>query len=713
MSQINNVLTTTFRAAGGNVVSSLNSYAGGMRNLGGAINENSRMSERFNAQWRAIGTTIRYAIAGTAIFGLTRMVGQLRDVNNQLALMSAIGSQSNGQPFSFQQITQLGQDLQTVAVNSITPIKDVNDAAINLLSTVQNVPRSQLPGMLEEIAKGAQLAQTPIEALTQAATTMNIAFGRSNNLATTSQFTRMWFALIQSAPGGIAAAPTIAQSMPGLASMFQLAPGTVDSPKRRQAQMMALTLGVLRTGMPAATAMRGVTYLAQSIAQPTGGAKAALAGIGITPEFVHQHGTFPAIMKLLKFIGPQSRSTARRLGSLDDTALPDIGSSDPGANLPGVDASKLTALRTMIPRIHGIRAAIILASQLEQHGSVRSLDQNLQDMTAAENNHARGAQDMNKAWQRAQQRMRLQQATVAVNQMGLQVAQMFEPILNFVAGGPLGLSNLMRHHRHGAAIGGEILGGALGVAALSKFFTGHAIPGMGRLGGLGRFAGRAGGAAVLGKGFLTGDPGVLGASPGNPLFVYAVNDVFGGGRGPGFGPRGPKEPTPSGGGGGILGFVKRTAGWVGTGISGGYGLARGFPGLLARGGGLAAAGMAEIPGIVDTPMWWPGKMNPTTHDRNAGWENVLTMNLVNRRGMNYYSDLHKAQMMLSRSGSHITGISDVGQGMWHGRADVNLTITREYADGTKKNVRVHVPVDMWARGRHPGHRGQPKTVRTR
>lgn len=694
MSQINNILTTTFRAVGGNVVSTLNSYSAGMGRLGGAINENSRMSERFNAQWRAIGTTIRYAIAGTAVFGLTRMVGQLRDVNNQLALMSAIGSGPTGQPFSFQQITDLGNQLQNAAVNSITPVNEINDATINFLSTVQNVPKSQIPSIMQDIAKAARLTQTPIEDLTQAATTMNIAFGRSNNAANIGQFSRMWFALIQSAPGGISAAPAIAQAMPSLASMFQLAPGTVDSPAQRQAQMMALTLGVLRTGMPAATAMRGVTYLAQSIAQPTGGAAKALAGIGITPEFVHQQGIFPAIMKLLRTIQPVGRQQARALGSLD---LDTMGEN---ANLPGIPASEMTNLRAMIPRIHGIRAAIILASQLQQHGSVRSIEQNVQDMTAAENDHARAAQDLNQAWQRANQRMKLQQATVAVNTMGLQIAQMFEPVLNFIAQGPIGLSHLMQSHRHGAAMAGRVFVGAMAGIGAARFLGVGNLPGIRNIPGVSRLLGGSNSMVpriLATSAALSGNPGILGATPQNPMYVSVINDLFGNSG---------NAPTGGGGGGGGPSFFGRLGGIFRSPKALMFGASAGFVG----------AAMATAPwmerhfsnpvlrhlGISTGQLKW----SPTGRPYIQSNLNKYDISM---------QDVHKEIVNQARRvfGDNVAAVSNYGVGMWHGQTDVNLTITREHADGSKTRQRVHVPVDMWAGGRHPGHRGQPKSVRTR
>src|SRR5512146_2649421 len=275
MSQINNVITTTFRAREGGLIAQLGSYAQGFGTIYNRLSDNSRMSDRLNSQWRAFGTTLRYAIAGQTIFGLVRMLGQLRDINTQLAEMAALTTPgTGGSSFSFQQVNQLRDTLQRTAIDTITPLSQVNDAAINFLSTVQNVrPGNDLATMLTQIGRAATIAQTPIMDLTQAVTTQQIAFGRPVNPQTVGQATRMWQELILQAPGGPAVSSTIAQAMPSLASMFQLGRGRNVPPNVAQAQMYGLTLGALRTGMPAATAMRGLTYLLQSIAQPTGKAR--------------------------------------------------------------------------------------------------------------------------------------------------------------------------------------------------------------------------------------------------------------------------------------------------------------------------------------------------------------------------------------------------------------------------------------------------------
>lgn len=659
------------------------------------------MSTRLNNQWRAIGTTIRYAIAGTALYGLTSMVSKVSQLNVQLAQMQAISNAGIGTSvgISNQQVPALLNNLMNTSVQTITPLTEVNDAATNFLSTVQNVKPSELPQMLTQIGIGAKIAQTPIEDLTQAAATMQVAFGRAANPQTIGQFSRMWQMLVTTAPGGVSASSTIAQGLPGLASMFQLAPGRGVPGNVGQAQMMALSLGVLRTGMPAATGLRGLTYLLQSVAQPTGKAAKALSGIGITPEFVQQQGVFAAVMKLLHQIRPVSGRTARQLGIMDENALPDTASTDV-SSLPGIPAAELTRLRTMIPRIHGVRAAIILSSQLRQQGDVSSIQQDLANMLAAQDENSKQSHQLAKSWQQFRQRARLADAANAINTMGLQVAQTFEPVMGFVAQNVLDpVAKAARTHPRATrdiALGGA---GFLAAMGIGRFLGAGRLPGLRRLPGISGLLGGAGSAFVREHAIsaaMSGGAG-LGASPQNPLYVVVVGQLFGGGT---------PSPTPGGGGGGggwlskITNPVSAYLGVKAITSFGGKGLS------LLRGAGGALEGLgAEAPGISDWRMWFPGARNPMTHRKNPGWENFFSLGLANRDPFPGY--LTKARQFYP----HATNV----ESFLRGQADVNLVIDMtDPSTGKMTRHRVHIPVGLWAGGRHPSHRGQTKkTVRSR
>src|SRR5262245_66365772 len=93
MSSINQTISTRFVAYGGNVIATMGQMSSATRGWMGQLDQTSRMSERINNQWNAIRTTMRYAMAAKAVFGLTRMVGHLREVQRQLGLIKATGCQ--------------------------------------------------------------------------------------------------------------------------------------------------------------------------------------------------------------------------------------------------------------------------------------------------------------------------------------------------------------------------------------------------------------------------------------------------------------------------------------------------------------------------------------------------------------------------------------------------------------------------------------------
>jgi hypothetical protein len=698
ISQIENVITTTFRARGGQAIAEMGGVAQGFGRVGTVINENTRMSERLNSQWRALGTTIRYAIAGTAVFGLTRLVGQLKAVQQQLGLMQAVGEPVGGGVFSDAQITNLGSRLRKSAVDALTPVQEINDAVINFLSTVQGVQQSEVPEIVTNIGQAAKLAQTPVEDLTKAATTMNIAFGRANNFKNIAEFNRQWFALIKTAPGGIAAAPQIAQQIPALATMFMLAPGQNISSRRSQAQLMSLTLGAVRTGAPPSVAMRGLTYLLQSIAQPTGKAGTALAQIGITPQTVQKQGVYANLMKLLR--------TITNTGNINLISRIPEDQLDDSSNLPGIPAAQMVRLRQMIPRIHGIRAAIILAHQLKPRGTVQSLQQDLEMMVNEQNNQVDDAHNMAIAWENFRKRAKLQEASIAINSMGLQVAQMFEPVMNFVAKGPIGLQGLMqRHQTISKDVGYGVTGAFLAAMAGRAIGLGR-IPAISRIPMLGRMLGGAGGG--VGNAFVSAravESAIsgntqMGATPQNPIYVVVVGQLFGGYGGAGRGSR-----TPSGGRGGP-GAVERTAEDV-IALKA-LSKARSAGGFLSK-WGRRALGLGEAP---LSAAGFAGKALP----RILGAEGAiaqLVLSLGGSENQDYYKymNIQRAQKVFQNKS--ITGATNMAIGTMKGHAELWLTLNIEHPNGKVERRRVHVPLDQWAHGKFPTRGGKPGSQRTR
>src|SRR6516162_3489140 len=120
MSQITNVINTVFRAVGGNVVSEMNSYAAGFGRLGSQIGQNVDMSARLNNQWKAFGTTLRYAVAGASLYGLGNMLRTVSQINQQLGTMQALSEigPAGGIRYSNNDMQQLFEGLQQAAVDT-------------------------------------------------------------------------------------------------------------------------------------------------------------------------------------------------------------------------------------------------------------------------------------------------------------------------------------------------------------------------------------------------------------------------------------------------------------------------------------------------------------------------------------------------------------------------------------------------------------------
>jgi hypothetical protein len=687
MSQLNNVVTTTFRARGGELITQLGSYAQGFGTIGQKINENTRLSERLNSQWRAMGTTIRYAIAGQTIFGLTRMVGQLRDINTQLGEMAALTTAgTGGSAFTGQQVTQLGANLQRVALDTISPLSQVNDAAINFLSTVQNVkPGAALPDMLSTISQTAKIAQTDLTALTQAATTSQVQFGRQTNPKSIGEFTRMWQQLILQAPGGPQASTTIAQALPGLATMFQMGRGSEISPQQGQAQMMGITLAALRTGMPAATAMRGVQYLLQSLENPTGQSVGALRGIGITPEFISQKGIGAALMKFLQQI--THTGDPKQLGAIPDDVLDQLDAS--GGTLPGIPADEMLKLRKYVPRIHGIRAAVVLASQLAAHGDVLSLQQDIDEMLDIQDENSKRAHQMAEAWRRYRKRARLADAANAINVMSLQVAQIFEPVFGFIAEkGILPVAHAMQNHRTATKAG--VIGGAAIIAALT---TGRFLGGFGK-----GIAGRSIVRGIAMRDALDGGAG-LGASPENPLYVIVVGQLFNdSGKKTSFAKSAIKtaedDAKQAAKTGGVLGIAAAIVRGV-----------KNAPGMLRR------TGNQQLNLLEEEGSRFGGRVlrRPSSIAKRAGALGVMFdyfYDAQNAGGSteNLYADLYKPLLKMY---PNMQGYSNVHTGMLNGHAEVFLNLAINQG-GKVTHKRVHLPIPMaYQSGRYPSQGGKP------
>lgn len=504
------------RAALGDMRSGMGGFRRDMRDTRGEVG----MLDR---QLRAFGTTLRYAFAGSTIFGGVALVGQLNQIQQQLGLVSAISPTAfRGVALTGDALAKFGEQAEDAALRSNTGINDFNAGLVNLVSTVQNVPEDQVVPMLEAIAKTARLSMTPVDEATKGITGLMVAFDKEPSLANVQRFLAEYQRLIFTVPGGAAAGPQIIQQLPQLAAVSRLANVNPE-------QMFGVLNTVLRAGGSPATGARGLQYLIQGLAQPPSEqATKALAGVGITPDFTQRAGGIASLVKLI--------DTVRSLGVTGNTGVLRGMSEEMLTQLEGTEgADALTGLgisgagadfaRKAVGRIHGVRALILLAAQEDQ------MIEDLRMMTSLGRNTAEQTRELRESWQRYEDQAQLQKVGLAVNAMAVDIAQVFEPLLNFAGRGAVKAQGIVDKNPE---------------AAVAALVGGAGLLTAGRMAGR-RFGGLRGlGPAHAAYSQLTamGDPdSARGSSPANPLFVAIAYSLAGWGRNASMVPA-PNSPGP-------------------------------------------------------------------------------------------------------------------------------------------------------------------------
>jgi hypothetical protein len=551
---MNNRITTTFVARAGQAIATQGQIEAAMLRTGRAAATQTRQLGAMGNQMKALGTTIRYALAGSIVFGIAGLVGKLDKLQQQLGLISAIAPTAK---VSFDKSGGLMGFLNQVeqqAIAARTPVGELNDSVINFLSTVQNAPQDEIARIVGQIGITAKLSQTPTEDLTKAVSTLNIAAGRTNNLKNINSLLREWFHLISTAPGGIAAAPQIAQQLGPLAAV------TMGLGRETPEQMFAIASGALKFGATPSVALRGAQYFQQSLFQPTSKqAGTALMAAGLTPRRLKAEGGAAFTLDFLKHLqslGERGQRISprdvRKFGALVD-ANPDTEAAlEANQNIPGLNPAQQRFLKRSIGRIHGIRTAVVLLQQLEHHPGVQSIEELMVGYDKLNKGIGEDADELTKAADRFRAQTPLRAAAIALNTFSTQVQTALAPFINIAASPITGAGDFLAKHPHGTKIGVQAAAGGIAVAGLLKLLTG------GKFGLSGKLFNKAGQALVASQAVeaLGHTGGPQGSSPANPLYVTIVGQLFGGNQS---GPGNWKDVLKKGGAGAGAGGAEATA----------------------------------------------------------------------------------------------------------------------------------------------------------
>jgi len=728
MSAIIQQIVTEFRVRGTGVQAAMGQLAYGTNQWTRSISDATRQSEKLGALWRAFGTTMRYAIAGQVVFGMGRFVTQLREIQNQMGLISAIGTQTGGRPIVGQDLQDLMDQTAKGAIDSLTPVNQYNDAVINLLSTIQDVPKDEITPMVTTITRAAKLSQLGAEDATRAFTTLNTAFGVKANTTNIEKVANLFFALTKEAPGGVAAGQQMAQQMGQLAAMTAQARGT-------PADMFALMLSGLRGGIPPAQAGRALQFFLQTLAFPsqqTKAGKAALASVGITPSAnLPLTDTLNRIFKRAGVLGVSG--DLGKVMSLDEEsmALMEDMPTEQVMTQMGIQGPGAVFLGTVFRRIHALRMALALSTQAK----AGQMQQDLQEMADIQNGVVDSTNSLKEGWKRYEKENPLEAAAVALDSLRTTVerhalAPVINPIARTVA------------HVAGAGVDHPVAT-TVGVAALGA--AGLAIYGRRLLKGLG---GRGVPALAAAQSLASGNR-ELGTLT-NPMFVIIVGDMTsifnpGGNRIPT--PYGPK-PRPTG----DLPGDPMTKGKRPPGRLKRLGMAGFRVGGTALGVGIAAdiyQGMAhpDQPGVFESDFWTKDQLRKgflykditNFGGENSGigvakklWHGIFgggddDDNKRNRTSFNEAVQARKKAQMKKRtddllraqtaksaqdlfwSGGGRSNDSDIlFGGGGEKKKELTLNLNIKHPDGTKQQKKVHLPITQYQNGKPPTQGGKVK-----
>lgn len=528
MGDIQRRVLTLFDVRGSDRVrAALGQMEGGFANYRRQLDFTEKAGGAVNAQLRALGTTLRYSLAGAGIYGTMQLVRNLGEFQAKLGEIQSIATGPNGLPLVDAQIDKLGQRLIDVSNQTTQPISDLQDGVLNLYSTIGNVPDNKAASMMEEISKVAITSQSNIQDTTQALLGMLNAFGRGTG--DLGKFGDEFYKVIQLSAGMTGA--TYAQKLGVLSASASLARFTPE-------QMGALAIGATRFGGSANTNM---TYLAQLLTYlvnpTTSKEKAAFASIGLNGQALRTLPGQTILDTVLKAINDRGGvGISKNLATANEDTLSLLDQMNGGAGATnaqaGISGGGAQLLQALFGRIQSRRMAAILSrlySQQQVQGTEnKTLDQYLNDVK----NSAGG---VDQAMGRAMDYRRIQQASNAMHNLGIEIGTALSPLLQYPSRGfTAAISDFNNQnwrapiptpwgtgHIPGQTL--ELAGGGLGIAFLLRAL---------RNGGRGAGALRGLPIAAAGLDALSGDT-QRGHSPLNPLYVAVVYSLANGWSGRG------------------------------------------------------------------------------------------------------------------------------------------------------------------------------------
>ena len=708
MASSNYRMNVIWTSHGAQLQRDINTFLGQFNQVGGQMDRQSRKMSLWGQQMRAIGTTIRYALAGATVYAVASAVSSLGEFENKLGVIDSLAAKigRGGKLEGLGQgLNRLGDYALRMSNKFGIAVDDIQQHMIAFYSSFtapegeaglrQLREFTQSMANLTLISEGADPAQMArgLASMSRNVQTGQLPKGRSGDLASAFAY------LISKSP--IIRGEDVARDVGRLS-------GARVASRMTPEEILGVYLGASMAGGSTAVVGRGVSQLLTTgIVRPrTKEEKAAFVqAVGTSdPTQLRALGGMEILRRMMKAVAPGgSRLSRGQQGILGNE---DVTDEDALGALGATKGINLTLATQLFGRQESLRVFLNLLSQ----GGPQALNRFVESVKDAEkNNIAQQRADM------VNSRRWYQQLSQSQKNLGLTVTRGLEPFFKPVSGGVRRLSDMAIGHPT-ASVG--VIGGVAAASLATRIALGSGLGGLlGR--GLGRIPGlrRAGLGGVLARAPEFGAAQLIGGGIGafqatgigetkaggrsNPLWVVIDPQSWffpGAPSGQGVAPQGPVQPIGPGG----SRMNPKTAGGrsrLPLTIGPGLGAAAIIGTLLATPG--ASSGYGTVGRVVKEHA-----QDLRPYPRIA---QILTRFMDNKEMTPRETKVIDA---LFQKGANHLFPKAAQRVLIEGEATAEVTVKLTDAEGHKitEKTKSGVPVKLWSRG-NPQHRGRQRSTR--
>ena len=520
-------LGVEFTGQGASLINQMGQVSHGMTQVHNTSMQGAKGVGIFNKQMMALGTTMRFALAGAGIFAAVRQIQKLSEFQvrmGEFATIAQAGTDKHGNAIYFDrgQVKEVADGIIDASTRAIAPVDELGASIRNIVSSLADVTPDQVTELVENFAKGSRVAEDASLSFGNAIIGLATTFGRS--LEEMGNIADQYFQVISQSVG--MSGPEWALASGQVSSGAKLAGISME-------EMNAMMVIQTRAGGSASTNARHLRQLFMRLRTAKDAQLDAWAEIGYDPKKLAATPGLDLVLDIFKHVdklGGVNKKAAGDLTRMTDSELEFYESMGDKEGVKaalkntGVSGEGARFMARITGRIEGLRA---LVSQYtgwagRPDEGISSFEQLLRDMTKEQPPWT----DINEAFERFEAEVPLRRFSNTMSNLFLKVARETEGALNPVLNQ---LSDYAKKEYADKAILGTI-GGLAMLPILRR------LPGLKQIPKFG-----IGGTLAATSAISNFQSGIPGADPTNPMFVWVLNST-------GKGIPGAVAPVPEAGG---------------------------------------------------------------------------------------------------------------------------------------------------------------------